>query len=337
MASRPINRVLIIGARGILGTLTARAFAAAGWEVRCGARGPRAGQIHVDLDRPDSIVAAIRPGELMINTVPHQGLLAERIVLERGGVLINTSALPAAGSRSLRAVAAGARGTVLMNAGLAPGVTNIVAADLLHRHPNAQELELAFTLSSTTPRGPASADFLHRGLTAVARHRVVDVPLPSPLGPRACVGFGERDAGWLGGVAEGRVVRLYICIAEPEAHQRLLKLNSAGAMTRLPGSLIGARKPSPDGVPSTEPVAHWIAANRGERRLEAVTVECRGEFLHAARSTVVFATALLRQKRRGGCFDPEEIFTLGGVESELRGIGIRIVSHGDRSVRAHRG
>src|SRR5205085_8260407 len=59
-------------------------------------------------------------------------------------------------------------GTVLMNAGLAPGVTNIVAAHLLHLYPEAQELEIAFTLSSTAPRGPASADFVRRGLTAVA-------------------------------------------------------------------------------------------------------------------------------------------------------------------------
>jgi hypothetical protein len=355
VASRPINRVLIIGARGVLGTLTVRAFAAAGWEVRCGARRPRAGcgakspgpgcgaprpwagEIHVDLDSPDSILAAMRPGELIINTVPHQGLLAEHLVLERGGMLINTSALPAAASRSLRAVAAGARGTVLMNAGLAPGVTNIVAADLLHRHPDAQKLEIAFTLSSATPRGPASADFLQRGLTAVAKHRVVGVPLPGPFGVRRCVGFGEGDAGWLGGVAEGRVVRLYICIAEPEAHQRLLDLNGAAGMTKLPGSLIGPRKPALDGAPSREPVAHWIAANRGERRLDAVTVECQGDFLHAARSTVVFADALLRQERRGGCFDPEEIFTLGGVESELREAGIRIVPHGDRTARVRRG
>ncbi len=330
MASRPINNVLVIGAGGVLGALTARAFAAAGWEVRRGTRHPfQAGQVHLDLDRPESILAAVRERELVINTVPHQALLAERVVLERGGVLINTSALPAAASRSLRAVAAGARGTVLMNAGLAPGVTNIVAAHLLHLHPDAQELEIAFTLSSTAPRGPASAAFVQRGLTAVAKHRIAVVPLPAPFGVRRCVGFSEGDAGWLGGVAEGRVVRLYICIAEPEAHQRLLDLNRAGAMTTLPSSLIGPRKPPADGPASREPVGHWIAANRGQRRLGALTVQCRGDFLHAAHSTVVFAEALLGQKRRGGCFDPEEMFALGGLEAELVAAGIRIVALGE--------
>ena len=212
----------------MLGTLTARAFAAAGWEVQGAARRPLAGQIKIDLDRRESILAALRGHDLVVNTVPHPGLWPERLVLERGGRLINTSALPAAASRALRAVAGDARGTVLMNAGLAPGVTNLVAAYLLHLHPEAHELQIVITLSSTAPRGPASAQFVRRGLTAVARHRTVDVRLPGPFGERRCVGFGEGDAGWLGGVAEGRVVRVYICVYEPTAHRQLLELNDDG-------------------------------------------------------------------------------------------------------------
>jgi hypothetical protein len=318
----------------VLGALTTRAFSVAGWEVRGGARQPGPGQIEVDLDRPDSIAAAVHEEELVVNTVPHPGLLAERLVLERGGALINISALPASAGRSLRAIAGSARGTVLMNAGLAPGVTTIVAADLLHLHPDAEELEIVFTLSSTTPRGPASADVVHRGLTAVARHRTVLIPLPGPFGQRCCLGFGEGEAGWLGGIAEGRVVRLYICIAERAAHQRMLQLNSAGAMTKLPRSLIAPRDLPIDGAASNEPVAHWIAAKRGGRRLGVRTVECRGDFQHAARSAVVFAGALLTQERRGGCYDPEEICTLTGVESQLRAAGITIVSRTTRSTQA---
>ena len=325
MEGRPAKRVLIIGVRGVLGELTARAFTEAGWDVRGATRQPGPGQVHVDLDRLESVAATLRDDELVVNTVPHPALLAERFVLEWGGSLINISALPASAGRSLRAVAGGARGTVLMNAGLGPGVTTLVAADLLHRHPDARELEIVFTLSSTTPRGPASADFIHRGLTAVARHRTRLIPLPAPFGQRRCLGFGEGEAGWLGGVAEGRVVRLYICVCEPEPHERMLELNNAGAMTTLPRSLIQSRELPDGGAASSEPVAHWIAANRRERRLGAKTVECRGDFLHAARSTVVFAEALRAQGHSGGCFDPEEVCTLSGLESNLRAAGIRIV------------
>jgi hypothetical protein len=323
------HRALVIGAHGVLGALTADAFDAAGWEVRRGAREPRAREVRVDLDRPESIAAAIRDDELVVNTVPHRGLTAERAVLERGGVLINTSAMSAAGGRALRAVAGGARGTVLMNAGLAPGVTTIVAADLLRQHPGAEELELVFSLSSVAPRGPESADFIRRGLTTVARHRTVAVPLPEPFDELLCVGFGEGDAGWFGGIAEGRVVRVYVYITEPAVHERILQLNELGRMEELPDSLIGPRGQSVDGTASDEPVAHWIAARRGGRRLAARTVRCRGDVLHAARSTVVLAEALLARPRRGGCFDPEELFTLAEVEAELAAAGVSVVAGPD--------
>ena len=121
MERRRTNRVLIIDAQGMMGKLTADAFAAAGWSVRKGARRPGPGQIEIDLDSAQSIAAAVTDDELVVNAVPHPELLAERHVLEHGDTLINVSALPASAGRSLRAVSGAAQGTVLMNAGLAPG------------------------------------------------------------------------------------------------------------------------------------------------------------------------------------------------------------------------
>ena len=319
------NRVLVIGAQGALGGLTVGAFRDAGWAVRPAARRPEHGQVRVDLDQPDSVRAALQEHELIVNTVPHTELIAERHVLETGGTLINASALPAAAGRSLRAVAGAARGTVVVNAGLAPGVTTIVAADLLRQHPEATELEIVYTLSLQARRGPASAEFIHRGLTTIARHRTAVVPLPTPFGERVCLGFGENDAGWLGGIAEGRIVRQYIYVGESELHERLLELNSAGCMNTLPTSLIAPRKPSASPSASDEPIAHWIAAIREGRRLGVRAVRCRGDFLHAARSTVVFADALLSEPPGAGCFDPEEIWTLTAVGAELRAAGVNIV------------
>jgi hypothetical protein len=153
------------------------------------------------------------------------------------------------------------------------------------------------------------------------------VRLPSPFGERRCLGFGEGDAGWLGGIAEGRIVRQYVCIAEPAVHERLLGLNGAGAMASMPRSLIALRKQRGDGTAGNEPVAHWIAAIRAGRRLGARTVECVGGSLSAARSTVVFADALRTEPAPAGCFNPEEIWTLRGVEAKLRAAGIAVVSH----------
>jgi hypothetical protein len=333
MEVRKQNRALVIGARGVFGAMTVDAFTAAGWDVRMGVRRPQPGQVDIDLDRPELVAAALDEHELVVNTVPHPELLAERHVLEHGGTLINTSSLPAAAGRSLRAVAGGARGRVLMNAGIAPGVTALVAADLLRLHPKAQELEIVFTHSVRSAAGPASADFFYRGLTAVTRHRTALVPLPSPFGERVCLGFSENESGWLGGLAEGRAVRLYVCIAEPPVHEHLLELNRAGAMHTLPPPPADTPRPPGDGSAGDEPVAHWIAAIRGGRRLGARTIECRGDFLHAARSTVVFADALLAGQPEGGCFDPEELWTLGSLEPELRAAGIAVVSHPAHAVQ----
>jgi hypothetical protein len=63
--------------------------------------------------------------------------------------------------------------------------------------------------------------------------------------------------------------------------------------------------------------------------LSARTVECCGHLWHAARSTVVFAEALVTQDRRGGCFDPDEICTLSGIEAQLRAAGIIVMTHDD--------
>jgi NAD(P)-dependent dehydrogenase (short-subunit alcohol dehydrogenase family) len=327
MEVRGANRALVIGAQGVLGSSTVRAFEAAGWVVRSAARRPRPGQVVIDLDRQESIAAALDERELVVNTVPHCDLLVERHVLAHGGTLINVSDLPAAASRSLRAIAGGARGTVVMNAGLAPGVTTIVAADLLGRHPTARELEIVFTLSLAVPRGPAGAAFIHRGLTTVPRHRTALVRLPPPFGERRCLGFGEGDAGWLGGIAEGRIVRQYVCISEPAVHERLLELNCAGAMASMPRSLIELRRRHRNGTAAIEPVAHWVAAIRAGRRLGARTVECVDGCRSAARSTVAFANALRTQPPPSGCFNPEEIWTLSDIAPKLRTVGISVVSH----------
>lgn len=304
-------------------------FRGVGWDVVRGGR--RAdGDVSfrvVDLDQPDTVADALNGCELVVNTVPDRRLTAERIVLQRGGVLINISALPAAAGRGLRAVAGYARGTVVMNAGLAPGATNLLAADLLVAHPAADEVEMVFTHSAVAGGGPASAAFLRRGLSGVDRHRTAVIALPGPFGECRCLGFAEADAGWLGGIAEGRVIRSYIRIFEPEQHRALLALNRAGAMTTLGPCPFDLKASSRSADLCDAPVAHWVAVRRKRRLLRAFTIECRGAFPHAARSALVFAEALCDRPSRLGCFDPEEMFAFRELEPGLRAAGIRIGSH----------
>ena len=200
--TRPL--VLVIGARGALGALVADAFRRHGWAVRQSSRDPiPPPDLHyADLTDPATLAPALDGVDLVITTVPDPTLAAERHVLKRGGVLLNLPAGPATALRSLRREAGQAKGTVVMNAGIAPGVTNLLAAQLLEENPGADEAELVFTVTAKGTGGAASADFAHRGFTGQGHHRVKQVALPEPFGSRRVLGFAEPDGGWLG--ADGR-------------------------------------------------------------------------------------------------------------------------------------
>ena len=182
------GRVLILGGQGVLGTMIAETFTASGWTAMRGGRRPESGADfrHVDLTRPETLEKAFAESDLIVNTVPDEQLVAERMVLDGGGALINVSAMAADAVRRLRQERGPVRGTVLMNAGIAPGLTNLLAVDLLAQHPDADEVELVFTVSTRSSVGPAGRSFAHRGLTAAGgRHRTAIVPLPEPFGPGA--------------------------------------------------------------------------------------------------------------------------------------------------------
>jgi hypothetical protein len=116
-----------------------------------------------------------------------------------------------------------------------------------------------------------------------------------------------------------------LCLAETAAHERMLELNRSGGMNRLPRSMFDPPPARHANGIGAEPVAHWFAVKSGERRLGAATVQCQGDFIHAARSTIVFAEALTTHWRGRGCFDPEEICALGQLEPRLQAAGVRVI------------
>jgi NAD(P)-dependent dehydrogenase (short-subunit alcohol dehydrogenase family) len=327
------NRALVIGAQGVLGGLLATELSQRGWEVAPAGRRPGGapGFCHVDLDEPESLAAALRDVDLVVNAVPDPVLTAERMVLSRGGLLINVSALPDEAGRQLRRQTAGARGTVIMNAGVAPGVTNLIAADLLEEHPEADEVELVFTVSVGANPGRAGREFAHRGLTAVTHHRTARIPLPEPYGTRRCLGFAEIDAGWLSSLAGEREVSPYLCIAEAPVHAALLAINRTRLMAKLPRSaLVNSSGSSADRPAGRERIAHWIGVRSDHRLLAARTLQCRGDYRAAASATAVFARALHDDAKTAapppGVFDPQELLSLHRLSDALERAGITVVS-----------
>jgi hypothetical protein len=325
-----MSSVLVIGSQGALGSTVVRAFEHAGWEVHRAARRPGTSFRLVDLDAPETLDRALDGIDVTVNTVPHPALSAERAVLERGGTLVNIASVPAAASRELRSPSRGARGTVVMNAGIVPGVTNLIAASLVEAHPEADTVEIALALSASATSGRAGREFVHHHLTSARRHGTALIPFPEPIGERRCVAIAEAERGWLGTGAGSRSVTTYLCIAERPLHAAVLAANRLGALTLLPRAAFVSGRGAGAGEPTREPFAEWVSVRRDGRRLAARTIEGKGDYRSTAAVAVAFADALLERGDAlpAGCFDPEDLFTLDELASRLHQAGISIV---DRS------
>ena len=124
------------------------------------------------------------------------------------------------------------------------------------RHPEADEVELVFTVSVKGSHGPVSGGIAHDWMGATRRHRTTVVRLPEPFGRRRCLGIAEQHNGWLGAIAAGKTVSTYVCMAERGMQRTLLTVNAAGLIGRLPRS---AFTTTPVPGATAEPVRHWVA------------------------------------------------------------------------------
>jgi hypothetical protein len=278
---------------------------------------------HLDLDRPETVAPAVHDMDLVVSTVPHPGWSAERVVLEEGGFLVNCSHAPARVATAITAEANEPKGTVLLNAGLAPGVVNLVAADLLENHPEADCLEVGFTILSAGTAGKAGGEFAHHGLTSRHRHRVVTLPMPEPFGRLKFIEIAETEDGGYGGVAGSRSVENYLGFADRPLNLLLRTLNALGLMSVLPRAPFAVNRGG-KGAASKEPTAVWVGARLGGERLGASMLECEGDYRSTAAAARVFAEALVDGQFQPGCFNPEDLFSLDDLLSEFEDVGLRI-------------
>jgi hypothetical protein len=318
------SSVLVIGSTGALGSIVAATFEEAGWSVL---RGARRTPEHVmarlvDLDRPQTIEATLPDADLVVNPVADTGFAAERVVLRRGGRLINISALPNSPGRRLRAVPGQPKGTAILNAGRIPGLTNLLAAELLACHPKADAVEIATTLSASGTSGPQAGAFLHEHLAAERRHRTATIEFPAPFGRRRCLQFAEQENGWLGEVAAGRKVSSFACLAERPLQGGLLVLNGIGLMNALPSAAFErGRKVR---TPSREPVAMWVGVRSEGELLGTAWARCDGDYRSTAAITLALAEALRERDASppSGCVDVDEVFAIADLAPRLRAAGI---------------
>jgi hypothetical protein len=318
------GRVCVIGAQGTLGNIVVQQFASAGWTVYPAGRQAdrREGFRQLDLDRPETFDPALQDVDLVVSTVSHPRLTAERWILEHGGLLVNCSHTHARAAASIATEARECKGTVLLNAGLVPGVANLAAAELLERHPQADRLEIAFTVLNAGTAGRAGGEFAHEGLTSQSHHPVVKLPMTGSFGQLACIEVaGQEDFGF-GGVAGSRQIEVYLGFADRPLSVALRALNALHLMRLLPRAAFAVKRGAQEEA-SQEPTAVWIGVRLGAERLSASMIECKGDYRTTAASARVFGEKLVIDNRPG-CFNPEDLFSLGDLASPLREMGLRV-------------
>ena len=177
--------ILVIGAQGVLGGLTAEICRNEGWTVlRGGRRAEDAPDFRlVDLDRPETVAAACADADIVINAVEDPQCRAERHVLERGGTILNMATIQLPDRERLRASVADPKGRVIFGAGYS-GLTAVAAKDLLARHPEADGFDSAYSLSIKGMSGREGALFGHRLIAGGARRPTREIDFGAPLGRR---------------------------------------------------------------------------------------------------------------------------------------------------------
>jgi NAD(P)-dependent dehydrogenase (short-subunit alcohol dehydrogenase family) len=318
-----MGRVLVLGAQGAVGSAAAGAFERAGWDVLAAGRRPDAA-LHVDLDEPETLMSAMQGVDLAVNAVPHPRLAAERTVLEHGGLLINVADRSPEERRRLRELAR-PKGRVLLNWGVIPGLTALVAAELIEQQPEADEVEIAVTFSAAATSGTAGGEFLHRELGRRRRHATREIDFPAPLGRRSCIGIAEDQDGWLGSAAGERTVNTFMLLSEPGATPLVLLLNRLGLMRALPAPLFRVGRKRAAKRITNEPFCVAVATYRSGHRLAAAAIEGAGMYRSTAEAAVAAAEQLLGPGALPlGCLDPHEALSLASLRPALSGRGIAI-------------
>jgi hypothetical protein len=54
------------------------------------------------------------------------------------------------------------------------------------------------------------------------------------VGTVECIGWAERDHGWVQRLVEGRMVRVYCYIDDPKLNSQIVRLNERGILAHLP-------------------------------------------------------------------------------------------------------
>jgi hypothetical protein len=329
------SSVLVLGASGALGRITAEQFEKAGWDVYHGARRRLESERyrHIDFDRPRTVAEASEGVDVVVNTVDDHWMRAEDVVLAHGGTLFNIAAGPFGDGLALRRRCPSMpQGTVVLHGGLVPGITSLLFVDLLRSNPEADLLEMVWTFTGQGYSGPGGRRWAHSYITGRSHSPVFRVPLPLPYGERKCMEVAEDEQGWLNGVPGVRV-RTGVCFYERDTDfgfrainfLRLRKLLPSRVIVQTPRRLTRGVPPGKGEAPIGA-CMYWVAARRDGEILTARTIEGKDDYLVTALGAVAFSEALLRRRPpiAPGVSSVEGLLELENVLPRLQELGVEV-------------
>ncbi len=314
----PRSTIAVLGASGVLGNAVTRRFREQGWDVTTVSRGEGSDRRYDPHDE-HSVSAAISGSAMVVSVAPTLSPEIVRSTLRTGKVLLTVGALSVTDRAELwRLAPEGMPGTAVLNGGISPGLTNLAAASLLARHPDADGVQVAQMMSSRGTAGTSGLEYAIGRLRTETRHRTVDVPFPDRGSVRAFDVSAGHDA-WLERIPGLHRTDLLLVFPERVLSAFITAINALGLCRLLPARLPGRRR-----VParmSREPFEEWIAVTKDGTTLAAMTLEASGDYWTTAASAEA-QSALLLEKQRAGFLRPglhsiESVLELGPVASKL--------------------
>ncbi|MDT0330277.1 saccharopine dehydrogenase [Nocardiopsis lambiniae] len=146
-------RVLILGGYGAVGAPTTAALREAGHLCLTAGRDPHRADRPVDLTRPDDYRAALEGIDVVVNASGAEDPALVEIAADRGAAFVDATATTGYIARVERLTP---RAPVLLSVGLAPGLTNLLAADLHAAHPGDDPIDVAVILGAGEAHGAAA-------------------------------------------------------------------------------------------------------------------------------------------------------------------------------------
>jgi hypothetical protein len=320
---------LVIGAQGVLGSFVVHELRRAGWDVlRAGRRPDDAKDFRfIDLDDPRTWRPTVDEAQFIISTVPHNELPLERYVLDKGGILLSPATVSRLTLQKLDSYQRAAKGVVIPHAGLTPGLSNLLAVDLLKRVPQASDIAIGLTFKGLGASGEEGRKWVFSLFAKADRSAARQLHFPSPLNARWCLSTNLAAEGWLSDANQPPVQRLEFCMIEKALHALLKGLRSVHLMT--PASRVMApdhRHRTPQ--PTDEQVYQWATIRASDGREHGWLISARGDYRSTAIAVRLFAESAMRLDAESrlprGLVRLQDMFTLDEAKAQFSGSGISV-------------